>query len=224
MQRPDFSNYVAHFTKDADPCGNKDCLDNNAAKAISGNAYERLISILKSQKIHATPMPWTGAQAVAFTECPWWSMLHHAEAYSPYGVGFTKPHLFAAGGGPAIYLRPDLYNIQGEFVHKDHPELHGFHSAVHAFITPFAPPYAPKKIRDDHWNRGHIDYSHEREWRVPHDFTFDYDEVQFVVVKTYEDMAKIERELKNVIGREKFLIMDIHREIERLWPTHVQNN
>jgi len=34
-------------------------------------------------------------------------------------------------------------------------------------------------------------------------------------------MAKMPKTLKDGIGRPKFLIMDIYRQIEKLWPTHV---
>lgn len=103
MNRPDFSDYVAHFTKDASPI-----IVSEAPPEIKGSAYERLIKILETKKIFATMMPHNNKKAVAFTECPFWSLIDHAKNYSPYGIGFTKAHLFAARGGPAIYLRPDL--------------------------------------------------------------------------------------------------------------------
>jgi len=168
-------------------------------------------------------MPWTNRKAVAFTECPWGALLDHAERYSPYGIGFNKARLFAAGGGPAIYMRPDLYERQREaYICKDHPDWRGFDSNIHAFITPFVPRYAPSEYISQHSHgRSHIDYSHEREWRVPHNFSFGYDHIQFVIVNSYEDVAQFERELKDAIGRDKFLIMDVYRQIERLWPTHI---
>lgn len=54
------------------------------------SAFERLIGILENKKIGAFELPWTGKKAVCFTECPWGSLLRHAKAYSPYGIGFTK--------------------------------------------------------------------------------------------------------------------------------------
>ncbi len=219
MNRPDFSNYVAHFTKNADPFARADNPEDDAVRSIVGTAYERLVNILRIQKVVATPMPWTNRKAVAFTECPFWSLLDHAKRYSPYGVGFTKPHLFAADGGPAIYLRPDLFDKQMEFCHKDHPDWIGFHSHIYSFITPFAPGYSPPGYLESQ-RTGEVDFSHEREWRVPHDFTFRLDQVQFVIVKSYEDVAKFPQELKDSIGRGKFIILDVYRQIEDLWPTH----
>lgn len=220
MPRPDFSDYVAHFTKSALPFGVKDNPEHETLRRVPTTAYERLVSILEKQAVWATPMPWTNAQAVAFTECPWGSLLRHAAQYSPYGVGFTKPHLFAAGGGPAIYLRQDMLASQrGHLAGRGIPP---FHYHIWTFVTPFVPDYAPQSHRDEYWNgRTPIDFTHEREWRVSHDFTFRYDQVQFVILDTYEDMARFPTALKDEIGRDRFLIMDVYRKIEEFWPIHI---
>ncbi len=64
------------------------------------------------------------------------------------------------------------------------------------------------------------DYSHEREWRVPHDLYFDYKNIEFVILKNYDNMAKFPQELKDAIGREKFILMDNYKFVEKLWPVH----
>jgi hypothetical protein len=33
-------------------------------------------------------------------------------------------------------------------------------------------------------------------------------------------MAEFPKELKDAIGREKFLLMEVYRNVERLWPVH----
>jgi hypothetical protein len=218
MPRPDFSEYVAHFTKNSAPFGAK---EHEVPASIKGDAYDRLVSILKSRKILATPMPWTNKPAVAFTECPWGSLLDHTKQYSPYGVGFTKSHLFAAGGGPAIYLRPHLHENQADFRSGSKQELRGFHPELYAFVTPFCPPYAPKAYREKHWKKPPVDYSQEREWRVPHDFVFELAQVEFVVVPNYEAVAKFPKELKDSIGRKKFIMLEVYSQIEKLWPVHL---
>ncbi len=185
------SQFLAHFTKGPKP-------------------FDNLVSILKDKTIRAGSLPWTKIPAVCFTECPWPSLIKHAEDYSPYGIGFTKPHVFAAGGGPAYYVRSDHYKKQDWDKH------------VHAFVTPFWPAYRPSHLKSDDFLKGKtIDYSHEREWRVPHDFSFEYSSIKFIVIKTYEDMAKFPKDLKDAIGREKFILVEIYRNIERLWPTHI---
>jgi hypothetical protein len=213
--RPDFSEYVGHFAKNAPAIG-------DSTGKITGDAFARLTNILSTGQIWATPMPWTNRPAVAFTECPWGSLVDHAQRYSPFGIGFSKDHLFAAGGGPALYLRPDLIEKQQNYVQQGKPSRKGFHSHLWAFVTPFAPRYAPQSFFNDHWkDKPIVDYSHEREWRVPHDFKFRLDQVEFIVVETYEDVARFPKELKDKIGRDKFLILDVYRQIERLWPVHI---
>lgn len=107
VNKPDCSLYVAHFTN-----GGKLKGESNDHDIERLSAYERLISILEQKVIKASKMPWTGANAVCFTESPWTSLLTHTQRYSPYGIGFSKPALFAKHGGPAIYVRTDHYSKQ----------------------------------------------------------------------------------------------------------------
>ncbi len=216
FNRPDFSMYVVHFTKDAAPisAGQKGA-DLGSIGAMT--AKDRLFSILTDDKIRATRMPWTNKPAVCFTECTWPSLLGHAQRYSPYGIGFGKEFLFAAGGGPAFYMPPHLLERQKRHVGDKVP----LEPNLFAFVTPFAPFYAPQSYKDKHWGgKTPVDYSHEREWRVPHDLTFTPDKVRFVLVDTYEDMAQAPKELKDNIGRERWIIMSVYRKIEEIWPIH----
>ncbi len=82
MIRPDFSKYVAHFTKEPKT------EEGHEFKGMA--AYDRLIHILQKKTIFATTMPWTNKLAVAFTECPFWSMMDHVNRYSPHGIGLIK--------------------------------------------------------------------------------------------------------------------------------------
>lgn len=191
MPRPDHTDFVAHFTKGDDPIAN-------------------LESILRDKRIKAGTLPWTNSPAVCFTECPWSSLIDHAKQYSPYGLGFSKAHVFAAGGGPAYYVRPDHF-LKQQWV--DH---------LKTFTTPFWPEYRPAQFKTKVYLGGKtIDYSFEREWRVPHDFTFEPAKLEFVILNTYEDMARFPKEMKDAIGRNKFILMDVYRKIEELWPTHL---
>jgi hypothetical protein len=206
--RPDFSSYLAHFTRDSEPYGINNP-DNPTNRYKGMNASERLIAILKSGEIKAGSLPWTGRNAACFTECPWSSLLDHANQYSSFAVGFNKPLIFAAGGGPVYYVR------------ADHWEKQDWEPHLRTFVTPFWPGYRPRTLRGDEYLDGRtIDYSHEREWRVPHDFTFTLDKVEFVILPTYQDMAGFPQELKDAIGRERFLLMEVYRNVERLWPVH----
>lgn len=88
MPRPDQSFFLAHFTKAGRAY---DPLNHPESPTIDQmSAFERLISILQQKKIAAANLPWTNKPAVCFTECPWSSLLRHADRYSPYGIGFSK--------------------------------------------------------------------------------------------------------------------------------------
>lgn len=207
MNRPDFSQYLAHFTKEGGLCSHGEHDDIDGLSAL-----ERLISILQTKKVLATTMPWTNAHAVCFTECPWSSLLAHTNQYSPYGIGFSKQVVYSKHGGPVYYVRPDHFKKQlasGKFDKQLWP-----------FVTPFSPSYRPKHMRGSYFAT--VDYSHEREWRVPHDFPFDYSDIEFVILPDYKTMARFPKEYKDIIGREKFILIENYKQIEQLWPVHIQ--
>lgn len=108
-----------------------------------------------------------------------------------------------------------------EFRSKYNEDWKGFHPELYSFITPFCPSYLPKSYRDKHWDKSRIDYTHEREWRVPHDFKFERNDVQFVVVPDYEAVATFPKELKEAIGRENFIIIEVYSQIEKLRPVRL---
>lgn len=205
MERPDFSNYLAHFTVGRQPFSK--AATNPTLQFKGMKAVDRLENILKSKKIYASRLPWNNKEAVCLTECPWGSLLAHAKTYSPYGVGFTKEFIFSKSGGPAFYVRSDLYDKQQ------------WSDDLHKFVTPFWPEYRPAELKDYGVMKGRsVDYSHEREWRVPVDLEFEYEDIAFVVLNDYRDMAKFSKALKDKIGREKFFLMENYQNIERLWP------
>lgn len=204
--RPDFSNFLGHFTSNRQPVGKND-LTNPVKDKAKGHALTRLISILTDKKIVASTMPWTGTHAVCLTECPWSSLIDHTNVYSPYGIGFNKQFIFSRNGGPVYYVRADQYEKQE------------WHEHLKAFVTPFWPSYRPKSINQKKTFTT-CDYTHEREWRVPHDLSFEYSQIEFIILDKYEDMAKFPKELKDAIGRDKFLLMDNYKMIEKLWPVH----
>lgn len=216
--RPDFSDYVVHFTKDSAPYsaayaktdGFKQRIDTIAAMS----ARDRLFNILKSRNLEAAPMPWSKFSANCFTECTWGSLLFHAQPYSPYGLGFKKEFLFANGDGPAIYLSPELMKLQDEHVGEGNKP---FHSQLYAFITPFRPAYAPSDYKAEHYGgKNKLDYSHEREWRVPHNLPFSYQDVQFVIVDLHEDIEAAPEELRKAVALDNWIVMSNYRKIEEI--------
>ncbi len=208
MPRPDQSIYLAHFTKNGKE------YDSNNPDDISDiakmSALNRLVNILQEKKIIAADLPWTKRKAVCFTECPWCSLVQHANIYSPYGIGFTKKLIYSRNGNPVIYANPTIFNQQN------------WHENVYPFVTPFVPFYASGSVKNQHpFNGRAIDYTHEREWRVAKDFPFQYRYISFVVLDNLSDIKKIPQKIIDEIGTEKFIFMDTYRKIEELWPTHI---
>jgi len=211
LTRPDQSFYLAHFTKNGKEYDAGRALSSESPVPLSKmSAREKLVSILKEKKIRANKVAWTDQSVVCFTECPWSSLLRHAKAYSPYGIGFTKKLVYSRNGNPVFYVSPSLY------------EKENWNASVYPFVTPFVPAYAADNVKNRKPFYGKpVDYSHEREWRVAKDFPFQYTYVRFVILDKYEDLDYIPEEIRNEIGLDKFIFMDTYRKIEELWPTHI---
>jgi hypothetical protein len=209
--RPDYSDYVVHFTRNGRPhCLNYENPPESATRIACTNALGRLRAILEGGVIYATPMPWTRKLSICFTECVWGSLLDHAREYSSYGIAFEKRFLFEAGGGPAFYMREDLYAEQC---------ASGWAEELWSFITPFVPEYASDEHKTTHWKRENppwLDYTHQREWRVPHDLAFALSDVAFITVAGSDDIQQISDRLP----REKILMMDNYSRINELYPWH----
>lgn len=177
--RPDFSPFVAHFTRAS--------YVKFRADISRLTAIERLARILDERRIQPTRMYWFGARCAAFTECTWTSLLDHATRYSSYGIGFDKRLLWSQGGGPAMYLRcSTLYDAQAEYKKRfSGSDARPFADEVRDFLSPFA--LEPFQLR-----RGTtippVDFTHEREWRAPSGLSFSCDDVRFAVVDRFEDL------------------------------------
>ncbi len=208
-QKPDYSNYLAHFTKEYASVDNNNCLDESFKRM---SAKDKLISILKTKTIYKSTMPWTNMEAVCFTECPWSSFVEHSLNYSSYGVGFSKKFIFGKHGAPAIYMRVDT------FIKEKDSNFTNICEEIKFLITPFQPIYTPSRVK--RLSKRPVDYTHEREWRIPDTLNFEYKDVQFVIVKSNEDFISFPPDLRQAIGEGKFLVMDNYKNIEKLWPTH----
>lgn len=204
--RPDFSNYLIHFTKNSAPVGRG---KSNPAFSLKGkSAEQRLMGILESKIILASDMPWTGqCSAVCFTECVWGSLFAHAKRYSEFGIGFTKEFVFKQGGNPVFYVRPSLFNGQ-QWVEP-----------LKGFTTPFAPKYGKERMGDS--GNKTIDYSHEREWRVLHNVTFEYSDIAFIILPAPAYQSTMPTAAQQEIGEGKILFMSNYHKVEELWPTHI---
>lgn len=197
--RPDQSRYLAHFTK----CNSR------GGKSSAKDIFKKILS---EKTIKAHSVPWTKGPAVCFTECPWTSMTNHANNYSPYGIGFTKKYIYERGGNPVFYVRPEIFSKQKWDV------------SIINYFTPFVPKYAPEDTKAEFKKNGfeqdHLDYSHEREWRLLENLEFDYADISFLVVDKAEEIEEIVKVTNGGVSTNLILPMSTYKMIESLWPVH----
>ncbi len=162
---------------------------------------ERLISILESRTIHASPMAFLPRhpEAVCFTECIWDALIGHAERYSPYGVVFSKHVIFERNGGPALYIRGDTLNSIGPQIPPE--------------IEPLVAPFDPDGVLGVR-----LDWVHEREWRLPNSLTFEYSDVEYVIVESIQDAIRVVQRIgAQHVPEEKLIPMEVYRTIRQAW-------
>jgi hypothetical protein len=169
----------------------------------NSSAIDRLMNILEMKTIHASPMPFLprSPKAVCFTECIWDALVSLAEEYSPYGVVFSKRFIFDKGGGPALYVRGDHLKELGE--------------AIPQVIEPFVEPFDPKAVLKEGVR---IDYLHEREWRLPSALTFEYSDLDYVLVESIEEVNDVVHKIASHRLPEKKLIpLNTYEQIRKAW-------
>lgn len=211
--RPDYSEYVAHFTSWAEVEGN--------AEITAMDPLQRLTNILGDLQILGTKKWWSlGGPSAAFTECPWASLIDHATMYSAYGLGFTKARLWEAGGAPALYMRSETLHAI-----KKHVEKKAGSSVYPAIAEALGTLYTPIQ-REPGWQMlgggevdKAVDYSPEREWRVPGDFAFAYTDIAFLIVERFSDVQRLPTAAVQAIGENSILSITNYRRIEQLWPS-----
>ena len=203
---PDYSPLLVHFTRDGNirkmVREDEIATDHPLHEHKKLSAIDRLGSILTTKTIHASPMPLVGdASAVCFTECVWDALVAHGNRYSSYGVVFSKGTIFQAGGGPALYVRGDILQ----------KEIDGLPQPFKAFVVPFDP--------DGLVQTGVIqDWIHEREWRLPVSFNFEYADVKYVLVDSIADAEKIMQLVGTFnLPANRFIPMEVYSTIKEAW-------
>jgi hypothetical protein len=158
--RVDYSARLTHLTRSSDVDGGK------------GDALDVLIQILRDRRLKASTTNSgfiVGPQAaVCFQDAPLYSVCENINfeielkaakklrkiRYEPYGLAFLKPYVFGKGGRPVIYDKTEdakEYLPEGQWWRIVNYDL----------------------SNEDRY----IDWTHEREWRVPGDMDFDLDQV-----------------------------------------------
>lgn len=130
--------------------------------------YELLQKILVEKSLIATTTGYFRKNSVCLTEMTTRGLITHSRKYSAFGLAFLKEYIFNKGGGPALYLREELLKTS-EIILDDR-------------IQPFANKLNPATH----------DFHYEREWRLPVDLNFCYDDV-FIVYAP----LKYHKEIKN---------------------------
>jgi hypothetical protein len=80
-------------------------------------------------------------------------------------------------------------------------------------------PIASDAHVDEFWGKTPrtLDFTAEREWRVPHDLAFGLDDVPFVIVASGTDEDRVVASTGGALtGR--ILLVDNYRRITELWP------
>ena len=167
------------------------------------SARDRLENILKTQILYGSPMPWIDGnpQATCFTECVWQGLVRHTSQFSCYGLVFNKRTIFEKGGGPALYVRGDHMNSIASNLAVEQ----------RVFVTPFDPEGVMKPgVR--------LDFLHEREWRLPGDFKFEYSELEYVIVDSIQDAHDIALAIgEQHVTQHQIIPMETYRVISRAW-------
>jgi hypothetical protein len=109
--------------------------------------------------------------------------LKEGSRYSPYGVAFSKDFVFAAGGGPAFYVRGDEWR-----------EISGLPPEMQARCTRYWPGAEPEFPDEDTYGSA-SEWAHEREWRVvgsgnPPAFRFQPEDVSFLLIPRWEERVE----------------------------------
>lgn len=206
---PDYSPLVVHFTKDGDrPMVRTDLIQPSHPlfQYQQTVALDRLISILTSKTIHASPMPFlpNNPQAVCFTECIWDALVDHTDRYSPFGIVFSKRLIYERGGGPALYIRGDtLKSLIGN---------------LPTSLEPFIAPFDPQGVLQPGVR---LNFLHEREWRLPKSLMFEYSDVEYVIVESIDNAAQVVHQIgAQRLPEDKLIPIEVYRNIRTAWREH----
>jgi len=180
-RRADFGHALVHLTRERKEYTSTDFLTQKLDRVVA--PFDVLKEILASGTIRGSGNEGYvkgNRPAVCFSEIPLASMHQFAAPMSDpgryrfYGIALSKQTVFEAGGRPVIYL-PDG---EGEWI----------------------PP--EEKWRHVRFEHGHVDYTHEREWRLRGDLDLKTVRGMFVIVWSAEearDLAKFSNPLTTKI-------------------------
>jgi hypothetical protein len=165
---PDLADHVIHFT------GRKGRRTNVDERIEQLSAQARLLYILLDRKVRGFETFGSTAPVVCLTESTRAAVtaLIGADRYEPCGIGFSKQFAFERKGGPALYVRGDEWPSVGALPHPLRSRVVRFWPGADLDTEESLLPHLS----------GTSEWLHEREWRVPGDLSFQWGDVEFLIV------------------------------------------
>ena len=179
-RRADFGHALVHLTRERREFTSSDFLSQKLSRVVS--PYDVLKEILASGTIRGSGNEGYikgSRRAVCFSEIPLASIHQFAAPmpepgrYRYYGIALSKQTVFEAGGRPVIYL-PDA---EGEWIP------------------------AEEKWRHVRFEHGQVDFTHEREWRLPGDLDLKTVRGMFVIVWSAEEAQAVAKSDSPLTGK-----------------------
>jgi hypothetical protein len=164
VRRADFTNSLVHLTRETTQLNTK-----TWALDVIGSPFDVLKRILGEGVIRGGTGFVKGKPVVCLSEIPLASMdkfagpMGGSSRYRFYGVALSKQAVFAAGGRPVIYL-PDS---EGNWIPFD------------------------QKWRQVKFEPPDVDWTHEREWRVPGDLDLTKVPGLYVIVWSAQEAKEV---------------------------------
>lgn len=163
---PDLADHVIHFT------GRVGGRINVDQQIEQWPAQERLAHILVDQRIRGFETFGAEAPVTCLTESTKAAVVQLISEgrYTPCGIGFSKQFAFEAGGGPALYVRGDEWPAVAQVSQPLRSRMVRFWPGADGGGT-----HLPGHLKNP------SEWLHEREWRVPGDLVFGWDDVKFLI-------------------------------------------
>jgi hypothetical protein len=167
---PDVGDHLIHFTGRIGP--KTDDVDPIILKRLP---QQRLAHILVDGVIRGFQTFGAGAPVVCLTESTKAAVtrLVFERRYEPCGIGFSKQFVFERNGGPALYVRGDEWEAATSNL------LQPIRSRLVRFwpgAVADSGEYLPDALSTP------SEWLHEREWRVPTELRFSWEDVEFLIV------------------------------------------
>lgn len=164
----DMSEFVVHFTKDAETLGK--ILAEGRIEATKAFGWGRKYAEVTEQHTSA-----------CFSEVPLDQLARIRQRHGMFGLGFRKATLTKAGGGRVWYL--DHGSASGDKLYDKIGELGrlGEFSDPLWSLTPFIDLVIPTVY----------EFTWEREWRVPRGLSFALSDIAFLIVPTTQSRSEL---------------------------------